>query len=448
MMRLIVRDLFAKWRIWLGTFFVAAMAAAAGSVAASVLETGASLPRFQALGLFAVGTSVVLFAVVAGVVVLSSTIDLTVTLQRRQYALWQLVGVRPFLVTLVVRIQLALVAVFGGAAGCLAAGPFAPAFLRFGLADSSGLEDVRGRFSFGAAVWVVASVALVVIVSGLRSSRRAGRVMPVEALRQPKTLQARMTVRRWITAGALVALAAGLIGGLTSADPGGGTQLLIIGPLIAAATIAFAPILFPRTLSWWTRIIPAGVSTSWYLARRAALFELSRSSSAISSLIVTIALPASIYTGLDTFSRAVTGVQPSAGSGLSVRTLLLLLGGPLLLSASGAASTVFMSGRARDREAALLRASGGTSLVVVMSALCQSVIYVGTASLLAFGVCLITGIAEAIALGIAFHRSGLSLGWIPLLTVAGGCMLLLAIATLIPAVTSSRQGVVQQLAEE
>lgn len=70
-----------------------------------------------------------------------------------------------------------------------------------------------------------------------------------------------------------------------------------------------------------------------------------------------------------------------------------------MLTALGSAATVFMSGRVRAREAALVQAAGGTPRVVVAAAAGEAVVLVGTAALLGALAVVVGAAAGAFALG-------------------------------------------------
>jgi hypothetical protein len=71
MLRLVVNELRAKARIWLGVTVVAAATAAVLDVAATALETAAHAGGNAGLALYAIGGLMVVTTTVAAVVVLS-----------------------------------------------------------------------------------------------------------------------------------------------------------------------------------------------------------------------------------------------------------------------------------------------------------------------------------------------------------------------------------------
>ena len=121
-----------------------------------------------------------------------------------------------------------------------------------------------------------------------------------------------------------------------------------------------------------------------------------------------------------------------------------MLGGPLLLAAIGAAATVFMSSGAREREFALLQAAGATRGVIIKIALWEALISAVTATLLAVFAIGIGGLVLAHALGMPAPTLALSSAWL----VAGGGLVLLLAATVLPTLAALRREIPHLLAVE
>ncbi|GAA3021509.1 hypothetical protein [Streptomyces fulvorobeus] len=115
----------------------------------------------------------------------------------------------------------------------------------------------------------------------------------------------------------------------------------------------------------------------------------------------------------------------------------------LLLSLTGATVTLFMAGRQRDREVALLMVSGGTTATVVAAAASGAVIYVTTAVLLAVPTVPATGLIGAWALDMppAFGLGAVGI-------VVGAGLVLITAAAVVPAMLALRQNTVRALASE
>jgi putative ABC transport system permease protein len=103
-----------------------------------------------------------------------------------------------------------------------------------------------------------------------------------------------------------------------------------------------------------------------------------------------------------------------------------------------------MSGHARERELALVRATGSTGPAAVLAAVWEAVVYAVTAALLALGVTTVGGWLLARALGLAAPMiSFVSVG-----VVAGCGFALLLAATVLPTITALRRPIPRVLAVE
>ncbi|WP_305783125.1 hypothetical protein [Symbioplanes lichenis] len=411
-------------RIWLGALLIAAVTAAPATVVAAGFRTAVAVGGTTALSLYAVGGTITVFVTVTALIVLGSVARLTVTLQGRSYALWQLVGIRPGLVRLVVTAQLLLVAVAGAAIGCAATVPV------LGVLFRSALDLERPLLGPVAAGSVIVFVAAVVLLGGGRSAGRAAHTPPIQTLREPELPERGMTAGRWVTAAATAAVLAAVLASLPgTADDRLGVPLMLLGPLAAGLLAALGPLVLTRLLRAWTALVPARVSVAWWLARETTAFHAGRSTATISPLMVAIALAG--------------GLWSASGGSVTPATVILLLGGPLLLAVLGAATTIFMASRSRDHEHALLAAAGATPAVILGAAACEAIIYAGTALLLGLACVTVTAVAGALAAG---HAPAFGLGAV--LSVTGTGLLLTLAATVLPTAAALRQDVPRTLAAE
>ncbi len=447
MSRLVLADLASHARVWLGVLAVTVVAGFVGAIAAGLLETGFHHGGRVLDGLSSTSAAVIMFTSITALIVLSSTASLTVALQKRSYALWQIVGIRPSLVGLVVLGQLAIVGALGAAVGSLLAIPvFGPLFI-WVFRDWPNMQGISLHLGAVSVLIVVAAIMAVVMLGGLRGARHASRVLPIEALRDPEPPRVKMGWLRIVLTLAIVAGAIALdwaLDGRASLSGFSG-QAILITPLIAAAMVTAGPVLFPVVLRLWTALLPPRVSTSWFLARNSSRYRLSQSTAAISPLLVAIALAGGLYTMAATMDQALADrTGNTTSTGLAPEGVVILLGGPLLLSAVAAAATVFMSGGARERELALIQAAGSTQPTVILTAIWEAVIYTVTAAILGAAATVIGGIIVAAKLALAFPVISFST---LTLIAAGGFVLILA-ATVVPTAVALRREIPRTLAVE
>lgn len=447
MIRLVLSDLTAHARVWLGVLAVTIATGAVGAIAAGLIETGSVHGGRVQEGLASTSAAVILFTAVTALIVLSSTANLTVALQQRGYALWQLVGIRPTLVALVVLAQLGIVGAIGALVGCLVAIPVFPSLFMWSFREWSDMQGISLRLGTISVLVVVAAITLVVLLGGLRGAWRASRTSPIEALRDPEPPRVRMGWFRIIVTalilGGTITLAVNLDGDASISAFSG--QAVLLTPLIAAALAAAGPLVFPLVLGAWTSLLPPSASASWFLARNSARYRLSQSSAAIAPLMVAIALAGGLYTTGATLAAAeAVRTGSSEGFELAPEGVVILLGGPLLLSAVAAAAVVFMSGHARDREFALVQAAGSTYEGITLTALWEAVIYTVTAALLGTAATVLGGFIIAAALSlplpvVSFATLGL---------IAGGGFVLILAATVAPTAAALRHDLPRTLAAE
>lgn len=438
--RLVAKDLLANLRIWAGLLLVTLLAAFLGALTAGFLESGIRAGGLTALATAGISGVVIVFALVASVIVLGSVAGLTVSLQQREYALWQVVGLTPGRVRGVVFAQVLLASVVAASVGAVAAGPALAPVLGFVLDGANGFEDLDAVTSPLGTIAAVVIVVLVTVSASGRATRSASRVSITVAVHGAAASQPRLTKRRIVGSALLAAAAVAL--GVSQAGRSADTAempLLLAGVLLAAATAGLGLVIYPGLTALWAGIVPARSSVAWFLARAAATDSIRRGAATIGPLMIAIALSGLLFS-LDATVVAVGGA-PAPGQGLPPQVVVLLIGGPVLLSVAGATATVFMSGRERARESALLRAAGATAGVVARSAAFEALIYVMTALLSALLVIAVAVVAAAVALGTApVFRLG------ECLIVAGGAALLMLAATVVPTLADLRRDIRSTLA--
>lgn len=444
MMRLVFADLVRSIRVWMGVFVVTVTAGFVGALAASMIETSWHVTEQLRQFLAGASSAVLMFTSVTALIVISSVSHLTVALQRRDYALWQLVGVRPSAVSGIVVTQLAVVGTLGSAFGTVVALTVLNPMLHLIFRGWDRLDSVNFVLAPIAMVCVIGAVLVIVLLGGLRGARNAGRVAPITALRESEAVSDRVRWFRMLLAAAVLVVLIWVSISLYEAEF---TYILntsiAITPLILVLLAVLGPLVFPVVLRVWTALLPHRLSASWYLSRHSAEYRLSQSAAAISPLMVAIGLTGGLYTASSLLRQSlIERTGEDHGWSLPLESVVVMLGGPLLLSGVAAAAIVYMTSHAREREFALVLAAGATRGHVTLMSVWEALIYAGTALLL--GILAIVGGGVIVATALGLHSMPVS--WVSTLFIAGGGLVLLLAATVVPTVVGLRHSVSRTLA--
>lgn len=434
MIRLVLFDLRDHATTWIGAFAVALACGYIGGWIASLLATAATYPNMQSFA-----WSILPFSAVAAVAVLVSAANLTVSAQRRSYALWQLANVSPRRVSAVVLTQLALVALLGAACGTLVeAATFAPLFpwvfsSPFYQPIDQVILDVG--LPLMPVVWLV--VGAVFVLGGLKSARSAGRTPPMTVLREPESVRRGLTWPRVLLS---VGLAFGtwqLASSLSGGDLDSLASSMFLPLLMVATVVPVASVVLSALLTAWTSLVPQKRWNAWYLARHTARHGLAASTSVETPVMVGFALMAGIFSlsGILEVYVQRHGIV-DYGTTLDWTSTVLLLGGPVLLVSVGAAVSVVMASKSRTRDVALLVAGGARPCTLLAAAVCEAFIHVATATLVGAACVLASNTIIAAAVGMPFYEGvtftqGLAVSLV-------GFTLVLA-ATLVPTIAALRR---------
>ena len=432
MLALLRADLFGDLRVWIGTFAVLVSAGAAAGIPATLVDTALhERELYVQLGLLSVASIALTISVVSLVVVLSSTVRTLGELRRRTFALWLIVGMQPSQVTRLVLGELAAVAIAGAAVGSVLAWAVCPTLVKALLVGSDGLGGVTPTLGAGSAAIGGAVVVLVVAIAAVPRAREAGST-PVLALLQGGRRRKPAAVGRIVVCALLLALAASMYATLPQSFASGATQSVLIGPVLIAAAASVAPLYVPGLIRLWTSIVPSTRSVAWFLARATVIDSAQRSSASVVSFYVAIGLLWTFLVGQNTVASA--SAQSVAAD---PRPLALLLGGPTLLAAVGAAAGVLMASSFREREDALLDVAGAEGNVRTLTAAWEALIYVATAAILA------AVTAAAVAFGLTAFLAPVAptmrpqlVPWLGVVRAAT-CLLLAWVATFAPRLSRS-----------
>ncbi|MFY1693323.1 ABC transporter permease [Plantactinospora sp. WMMB782] len=276
--------------------------------------------------------------------VVASTFAFGVAQRRREFGLLRTVGATPGQLRRLMYTEALAVGAVGAAVGAVLGSASAPAF--GALLVDAGFQPTG--FRVRVELWPPALaylVGLVVALLGVWSaSRRAGRVRPLEALREAVLDRRPMTRSRW--AGAIGSTALGLL--LTVLLVGAGPDDIVNYALYAAMALTaglalFAPVLVPPltyALTWPLDRLPGATGM---LVRRNALTAVRRTASTSAPMLLTVgfavliagfvATTAGAYASRDTAAiRAGSVLVPDGTPGLSDAAVAAVPGTALLPS--------------------------------------------------------------------------------------------------------------------
>ena len=433
MMRLVFSDLRDHAATWIGAFLVAVGCGYIGGWAVSI---EASAETFDVLR--SVGSVVIAFSSVAAVAVLALTANLTVDTQRRSYALWQLANMKPRLVSAVVLVQLVVVAVLGAICGTLLTTITFPPL--FPWVFGARVEYAQAVPRVGAAsmpfVWL--AVAGTFLCGGLKGARSAGRTSPLAVLRESKPRRAGMTWMRVLLFAGLAIGAWQVAAIMIGSVPGVVMNWSLYLPILTTAGIAaIGPLAFAAILKAWTSVVPQSRWNAWYVARHTARFGLSASTSVETPIMVGFGLVA----GIASLSNMLAFYAQQQNlldykTSLDFTSSLLMMGGPVLLCAIGAAVSVVMTSKSRTRDVALLIAGGARPRTLLAAAACEAFIHAVTATLAGMAAVVVSNAVTAYAVGMPLF-DGLAFGEGLAVSLAG--FVLVLAATLVPTLAALRK---------
>ena len=195
------------------------------------------------------------FSAFLAIFVISSTFGFTVAQRRRDLALLRLVGASRGQVRRLLLGEAVLLGGFGAATGI----PAGLALMALQTRLLRTLGFLPGAFTARWHDWIIGAsigTGVALAVAGvLVAARRAGRVRPLEALRDTGAAAPVMTLGRWLSGLLFAGGAAAMVIVSPHAGPSGGQALAMnVAFCSALACAAFAPLLIPAV----ARLLPAG----------------------------------------------------------------------------------------------------------------------------------------------------------------------------------------------
>lgn len=430
---LVIAEVLRQWRLWIaaGITFVAAAALLATCFGLVFAVSGTT--EYARLVLSGLPGTIALFGGLSAALVAQGVCALAVQAQRREHALWSLLGASPATIRLVVIAQITVLGVVAGLLGALGHVPLAHALGAQIIALTENLSpgDLAIEPSLGAVLATVGTTAAIAVLSALRPARIAAHVPPLSALRAEPPVRRRLGVLSFVVAsGALAALIGTVLSVRTSSDMSSAMSgLPMLCVLMAVFLAALGPALFPAVATAWSALVSPRLGTAWHLGREGAIHRLHGATAMIGPLVAAAVLVGGMLSAFAVMGAAVeiqTGVRPRDPE---LAQIALMLGGPVAVAAIGAAATVVMSARVRAREQRALVLAGASRGTLVGGALGEGTVVVVTAALVALaGVALTAGLVTA---ALTPHAPGLAMTWapVPALVIcgAGGALVLGAI---------------------
>ncbi|WP_396598940.1 FtsX-like permease family protein [Frigoribacterium sp. R86507] len=425
--RLVVADLVAGWRTWLGVFVVLFLSGVVALVCAGDVSTARAMDDPQQAA--ALMNHAKIYSAMNGLVVVAGVallVGYAVRLQRTRHALWQFAGLTPRSIAAVVLAQVATVSVLAFLVASIAVLPVLDLLLN-GLSRPVRADPDAPLVSIALSPGPVAVAALVhvgvAVVSAAVAARRAGRTPALVAVRAPLDETVRPGVGRFVATALAAVLAVGTYVGYLLGDRGV-TSLFPIA--FIALFAAVAPWLTGPVMRLWTAVLPAGVGTTWFVARRNALHAVARSQAAVALLAIAAALGA--FTGaIGVWSDLRMFVQGLALFGVPVAVVLLTAG-----------TTIFMATPERRRESAVLVVAGMTWRAVTLAAAIEAVVVTVTAGLLAMALAL-----PATIVPLPGQQALDSLRPLPWVLLVG--FVLVVVLSIAPVLAARRRPVVREL---
>jgi putative ABC transport system permease protein len=241
------------------------------------------------------------------VFVVASTFAFAVAQRRREIGLMRTAGATPRQVRRTVFTEAAVVGVVASAAGCLL-GSYGAPWLAEVLVDE---RLAPSWFTIGDYQWpyhVAFWTGLLVALAGVAvSTVRAGRIRPIEALREAAVDTRPMTLGRWIFGVGLLATGLGLLCWRLLSDPGDALhrKTYTTQPMLLITAVALlAPILvgpLTRLIAWLPAQLPGATGM---LMRENAGADLRRTAAVAAPVLVTVALAGSLLGAVATIDAA------------------------------------------------------------------------------------------------------------------------------------------------
>lgn len=359
----------------------------------------------------AVGGVALGFSLLTGLASFILVVGICVRLQRRDVALWQIVGLLPRTALLIMLIEILVVSAVSAAIGSVASTLAWPVYADFvgtsGLPHSSVLDD---SIPSSALIIGIISTATASLLAGIHSARKVVRGNLVEGVQSSTTFEAKSPtmIMRIVTIIIGIALLIGVIaiygaigqgdkitdsralGDFLTTYPGMGLLLCLIFAVVGSPII--------KLLVNAIKIIPDG-SMPKFLASREAAARPRLTQALIMPITLSAAAVGVMMAWVDKLSDVLIAESGSSDSvSAPPEQMALLLGGPVIVACMSAAAIVFATAVNRQEDNALLLVSGSTSKTVYAKAVAEALIYAAVSLVCAYLIVIVNEVGMVAAL--------------------------------------------------
>lgn len=382
-----IRDALEHQKVWTGAFLVTAVTAMFTASCSYAVFLGITGPESAFLtaearsSLQEASSNLIIFSGIPAILVLGWVLNTLVTQTRHTHSMWRLAGASPQQVVKIFSTQVILVSALGALAGAVASIPFhssAVSLLGRGTIDAS--QAPPEFASYLAILLSVVVVALWGIFAGIRPALRASRTSPL-ASQTPDT-EPPVQSRRFTKLLLFIALVqAPLLTPLTAAPTTLNVAEVFVALLPASLALVITVALWaPRYLASfiqaWTWLSCLTPWTPWAIARHIAITRANQSSATVMSLMIGMGL-------FINFNLAATAASNAFGARVNTFDGFLMLTPIATIGAVGSTAVIYMASRHRAHDLTSLRVTGASPFASIAVFICEAVIYIVTAVLLA-----------------------------------------------------------------
>lgn len=381
-----------------------------------------------------------------------SVVRLAIRQDSRRVALWQVIGASPRQARLRYVLLASLSSLVGSLLGALLGYISWPAFTdlvrRTGFLLTPGLESAS--INIGALASGPLSAFGVVFLATLFGSASMSRIDPVQAVAEiPEQRGKTGFVRLFVS----IAIVGGIVTGyIAIANTSPVTNPDTLGGLISAYWGAALGLLLAYGISDKALVRPVvrlvGTlfsfmkSDSWFIAKTSACRRSIVSTSVITPLVVAAASVGSVF-GMVAQTENVSVALGQSEEELQVSPpgqIILVFGLPVIIAASSAIVSVYLTSRLRNHDIALLEVLGAQPSTIRAAAVCESLIYYLSSTIIAFLILSVNAfvMGRVLAAGPLPHTSPVWFGNETFLLLTAS-FILLSISIIVPTMRSSSE---------